>query len=299
MYNENNHSGCYHIQLDDKACWNMQTTSVMLQPWLEKLATIMGLDDAAVKNGTKHISFINSDYSRSGHPYLLEEPNNGWSRHDLSSLFVWDHDGIPGVICKIKPFDSPDLETIAMWDALYPIYRESISRGGLPFHAGLVELAGRGVILAGPGDTGKSTCCSRLPHYWSALCDDEVLVVLDNEGNFRAHPFPTWSDYLWRGSEKTWNVQRSVPIFGVFFIEQSQDDEAIPLGQGKAAVYMNESATQVCRKYWKRAGDEYQRTFRRNLFVNTCEMAKQIPAFRLRVSLHGRFWEEIERVLGW
>jgi len=185
-----------------------------------------------------------------------------------------------------------------MWNALYPIYRESIDQGGLPFHAGLVELDGRGIILAGPGDTGKSTCCSRLPDYWNPLCDDEVLVVLDNEGNFRAHPFPTWSDYLWGESEKTCNVQRSVPVSGVFFIEQSQIDEALPLGQGKSAVYMNESATQVCRRFWRGADNEYKRTFRKNMFNNACKMAKKIPAFRLRVSLHGRFWEEIERVLG-
>ena len=85
----------------------------------------------------------------------------------------------------------------------------------------------------------------------------------------------------------------------MFFLEQSEDDEAVSLGQGMAAVYMNESATQVCRKYWRRAGDEYQKRFRKKLFVNASEMAKKIPAFRLRVSLHGRFWEEIEQALGW
>jgi hypothetical protein len=28
-----------------------------------------------------------------------------------------------------------------------------------------------------------------------------------------------------------------------------------------------------------------------------CELARSIPAFRLRLSLDGRFWEEMERVL--
>jgi hypothetical protein len=32
-------------------------------------------------------------------------------------------------------------------------------------------------------------------------------------------------------------------------------------------------------------------------FQNACELAKTIPAFSLRVSLGGRFWEEMERVL--
>ena len=299
MNNVFDKSEYYQIQLDDETCWNVTVPSAELQPWIGRLAKIMELDASSIINGNKRICFITSDNGKTGHTFRPEPSDNGWTCHDLISLCVWDHDISPEVICTVKPFDTPETEIVTMWNALYPVYRESIRRGGLPFHAGLVELDGRGVILAAPGNTGKSTCCRRLPDYWNPLCDDEALVVVDNEGIFRAHPFPTWSDYLWRGSEKSWNVQRSVPVSGVFFIEQSEDDEAIALGEGKAAVHMNESATQVCRKYWRKADDDYRRTFRRNLFVNASEMAKKIPAYRLRVSLHGRFWEEIERVLGW
>ena len=291
----------YPLRLGNSLWWYITADTEELQPWVEKLARIMELDACKVKNATKLIySINNAEDHKAGHPEIQGAPfYNGWKCRDLNTVCVWYHEDMPVVICKVKPFDSPESEIVTMWHALYPIYRKSISRGGLPFHAGLVDLDGRGVVLAAPGDTGKTTCCSRLPDDWNPLCDDEALLVMDNEGRFRAHPFPTWSDYLWRGSEKTWNVEHSVPIFGVFFIEQSEVDEAIPLGEGKAAVYMNESATQVCRKYWRRADDEYQRTSRRDLFVNASEMANKIPAFRLRVSLHGRFWEEIERALGW
>lgn len=292
--------GGYRIQLSNNIWWYVTAGSEEVRPWVKKLAGILELDVCTCDGGKKIIYSINRyENNKSCHTGTPETSNNGWKCHDMNTLCVWYHNDSPDVICKVKPFDTPETEIVTMWNALYPIYQESIHLGGLPFHAGLIELDGRGVIIAGPGNTGKSTCCSRLPGHWNPMCDDETLVLLDNEGNFKAHPFPTWSDYLWRGSEKTWNVQRSVPISGVFFIEQSEDDEAIPLGQGKAAVYINESATQVCRKYWRRADSEYQRKFRRNLFVNACGMAKQIPAFRLRVSLHGRFWEEIERALGW
>jgi hypothetical protein len=33
------------------------------------------------------------------------------------------------------------------------------------------------------------------------------------------------------------------------------------------------------------------------LFENATELAKAVPAFRLQVSLEGRFWEEMEKVL--
>jgi hypothetical protein len=36
---------------------------------------------------------------------------------------------------------------------------------------------------------------------------------------------------------------------GVFFLEQSDTDETIALGQGEAAAYVNRSVTQVCDKY--------------------------------------------------
>ena len=184
-----------------------------------------------------------------------------------------------------------------MWFALHPIYQRSISKGGLPFHAGLVELGGRGVLLAASSDTGKSTCCRRLPDDWKPLCDDEALIVLDKNKNFRAHPFPTWSDYIERQSEKTWNIQYSVPLSRVFFLEQSEIDEVAPIGEGEAALLISESAMQICEKFWRNASEEEQRNFRKMLFNNACKMAKQIPAYRLGVSRNGRFWEKMEQVL--
>jgi SynChlorMet cassette protein ScmC len=96
---------------------------------------------------------------------------------------------------------------------------------------------------------------------------------------------------------KTWNVQYSVPLAGAFFLEQSEVDEVLPVGEGQAAVLMNESAGQICGKYWRNLDKEDQKNFREELFNNACEMAKKIPAYRLNVSLEGRFWEKIEQVL--
>jgi SynChlorMet cassette protein ScmC len=134
---------------------------------------------------------------------------------------------------------------------------------------------------------------------WKPLCDDETLVVLDKQKKYRAHPFPTWSDYFWKRAENTWNVQYSVPLGGVFFLQQSETDEVVSLGEAEAAILMNESAIQVCQKFWRRLDRENLRKLRRELFNNASEMAKRIPAFILRVSLHGRFWEEMEKALGW
>ena len=172
-----------------------------------------------------------------------------------------------------------------------------MSIGGLPFHAGLAELHGRSVLFAAQGDTGKSTACRRLPDYWNTLCDDEALVVMSEQREYRTHPFPTWSDYLCKGEVGTWDVQYSVPLSGIFFLEQSETSEVVPLGTGEAAVLIGESAAQVCYKFWKDVDIEDQRRFRSDIFSNACEIAARIPAYRLRASLHGNFWEEVENVL--
>ena len=161
-----------------------------------------------------------------------------------------------------------------------------------------MERAGQGFLLVASGGKGKSTCCRRLPDDWRPLCDDEALVVLNEEKNYQAHPFPTWSDHLWQRSDNTWNVEYSVPLMGIFFLEQSEADAVEPLGEGRAAVLMTESAAQICEKFWRNLAEEDQKKHRTELFDNACEMAQRIPAYRLKMSLEGRFWEKMEEVIG-
>jgi len=224
-------------------------------------------------------------------------PSGNGNHYEYPLLRFWFPEGQDDVFCEIKDNGDHALECINMWLACLPLYQRSVERGGVPFHGALIEWAGQGVLLAAPGDTGKSTCCRRLPRHWTAWGDDESLVVLDPQGTYRAHPFPTWSEYLEQRSEKTWPVQDSVPLAGIFFLEQAPTDEAIPVGQGQAAFLMSDSAAQVGRKFWAKLDQEFETRFRRALFDNASRLARRVPAFRLRCSREGKFWEEIERVL--
>jgi SynChlorMet cassette protein ScmC len=271
--------------------------------WLDKLATIMVLEECEW-NGSSKLTFsmagdtgIAGDGKHTKVPSLVS--GAGWVMYDHDIIRIWCHRSIPDVICEINSDGFDTVGYVNMKFSLHPIYQRSVLRGGLPFHSGLVELEDRGVLLVGPGNSGKSTCCARLPSYWNRLSDDETLVTLHQQREYRAHPFPTWSDYLWEPATRTWKVQYSVRLSGVFFLEQSEIDEAVPLGAGEAAILMSESAVQVFERFWERIGREVQRESRIELFTNACAMAKAIPAFRLRVSLHGRFWEQIEKALGW
>jgi SynChlorMet cassette protein ScmC len=226
-----------------------------------------------------------------------------WSFHEYKFIHVWSNNNFHDVVCEfIENKTSKEKveknKYLAMWASLKPVYLRSMRMGGLPFHAALVECAGRGILLAAKGGGGKTTCCRRLPDQWKILCDDENLVVLSKDEVYRVHPFPTWSDYIMRRAKSTWDVQYSVPFSGIFFIEQSENDEVIPLSVGQASVQMTRSVTQVLGKLWNNLPREEQKATMRDIFNNAFEMAKVVPAFRLRVSLDGRFWEEIEKVLG-
>ena len=98
--------------------------------------------------------------------------------------------------------------------------------------------------------------------------------------------------------KKTWRVEAPLPLAGIFFLEQSPSDHCLPLGPAEAAVAATASAQEVMTRLllWVNPADA--RTIRQTMFANACELVKKIPAFRLKVSLTGRFWEQIEAALG-
>ncbi len=247
---------------------------------------------------------LGGDPEQAGDPVSIPAPGMsdavpvpGCRSHDLYPLIVKYHEHGPDVVCDIGQEQDDALDIVRMWQALHPIYQRVQDSGGLPLHGALVERNGAGVLLAGPGDTGKSTCCRRIPAPWLTICDDEALIVRDEQARYVAHGFPTWSDYIWGRSERTWNVQRHFPLAGIFFLEQGESDRVEPLGRGKAAALINESAMQVCRRGWRRMDLDTKRPMAEQLFANACELAGRVPAFSLSVSMSGRFWDEMERVL--
>jgi SynChlorMet cassette protein ScmC len=168
---------------------------------------------------------------------------------------------------------------------------------GLSLHSALAEYNGKGILFAAPGGTGKSTCYNRLPDYWKPLCDDETLIVLDQNDTYRAHPFPTWSDYLMKRKENTWDVQYSVPLSAIFFIEQSDHDEIIYIDRRKSTLSITGSAKQILAIFLHGMKKEQKIDISTKMFNNAFDMAKKIPVFRLLVSLNGQFWKEVEKVV--
>lgn len=285
-----------------------------LGSWLERLASIMELK--ACEPGTTYpkLIFTQGEPGRKEKARMIYEldrsvhkdlPTEGWRCHRLRWMQVWFHHDIEDVICDIGYegcCTADDREkhqrlTMSMWLSLHPIKVKAELLGALPFHAALVKRNGFGVLLAGPGETGKSTCCRRIPSPWQAVCDDETLIIPHHNRQYIVHPFPTWSDHIFRRCEKTWNVQQHLSLSAIFFLEQAKNDEAIEIGQGQAAVKAFRSYMQTLYVLGLRMDREEKLACNKKVFNNACKLAKAVPSFILRVNLAGQFWEEMERVL--
>ena len=294
----------YGIHLANGQGWQITATE-KLSLWVEKLARIMELEESDL-DGYPRVVFIHKEKTAERnrelfcrlHPQIKDGlPPNGWRSHDFVWLEIWTHPEIPDVICEMKVQGGNEEDVLTMRMALQPIYQRNQDSGGLPLHAALLEWNGFGILLAASGSTGKSTCCRRLRGPWRALCDDEALVVKDNRGVYLVHPFPTWSDYFLNRSKQTWNIQRYLSLSAIFFLEQAQADQVVPIGQGQAAALVYGSARQVCARNWIRYSRKQCIVERKRLFENACDLAREIPAYTLKVSLEGNFWEEMEKAM--
>ncbi|MFC1586295.1 SynChlorMet cassette protein ScmC [Fibrobacterota bacterium] len=296
----------YSLILGEGIEWWMSSDTA-LSPWLKKLASILELNPCRSRGSPKFIFTASGNGScpKICHELLtgdqnLDDSDHTWSEHGRRSLRFWRNNQISDVVCEIRDRSPGEMEYINMLVSLEPVYQQCVQAGGLPFHSTLAEFRGGGILLAASGNMGKSTCFQRLPEPWKPLCDDEVLVVREPSGIFFAHPFPTWSNYLrcvHDTTQASWNVQAGVPLKAVFFLEQSETDQISALGKGEAAVLMTQSAIQVSRKFKRDKKSAWKAPEKNKMFDNACLLAKKVPAYWLKVSLTGNFWEGMERVL--
>lgn len=291
----------YCFSLADGKNWHLTGEPEVL-PWLDRLASIAGIKKGGAGGNSSRIHFRAMRKGGVAGSGIVPVPGSG-----EPDLTVWSDEGLRIYLdnrtcdasCELGNGGEWEPEIMNMLHSLLPVYWRSLHEGGLPLHAALLERAGVGVLVAASGGTGKSTCCRRLPAPWQALCDDEVLVVPNGSGGFRAHPFPTWSDYLWRRAENRWDIERNVPLKAIFLLSQAGEEEesSVPVGGWEAAAQVSESSSQVCRRYWLRMEKGSRGALTLPVFFNACELVKTIPVYKLKAALDGRFWELIEKTL--
>jgi SynChlorMet cassette protein ScmC len=300
----------YGLTLADGTRWFLTTRDVELRFWLDQLAGILRLKRGAPQDA-RQLLFVNAAPVQSAgsgtgassalpaHAAGRRDADWSWSLAGSSVPRAWQSaDGRDFVYAfPVAKAHTADLRLILMWEALGPVYLQAIMAGGLLLHAALAEVDGRGVLFAAAGGVGKSTCARRLPPPWKAHCDDTALAVRLPEGGYRVHPFPTWTDHLWRGLQTTWPAQQHVPLAAIFFLEQAGHDTASALPPGAAALRMLRSTGQLMTPYLDDLPRAQKRRVTTAAFHNACALAKAVPAFRLHLTRTGRFWEEVQKAL--
>lgn len=301
----------YHLKLADGEEWQIVSTDET-EPLVDRLASILELKPHNGEVCPRLIvrMFQAKEYSardvggRDGFFERENLPEDGWRLSHPYYVQYLSHPDVPDVICEVKLEPglhsrgiAPPQDIVSGRWIFFPIIQRVLESGGLTFHAGLAEWNGLGVLFAGPSNIGKSTTCSRLPSPWRILGDDEALIVRNESGRFVAHPMPTWSTYFRGEPERSWDIQQHVPLSAICYLERAERDEISRIGVGKAALLINDSARQIYGACQWVSGEEAQVGFRKVVFNNAAEVARKVPAFSLRLSLTGRFWEEIERSL--
>ena len=222
-------------------------------------------------------------------------PREGWTPENHGLFRLWSHAERPDVICEAVGGPDREADIYRMQLMLKAVSHGVRQAGGFPLHAALVEHEGLGILLAGHGGVGKSTCCRRLPDTWKVLCDDQILAL--PHGSYVAHPLPTWSEHLAGNTSLSWAIESHVPVAAVFFLEQSSTDAVVPLGQGRAASYVTQLAAEMLHRTWSAQERLNGAMLSKGLFRDASAFAKQVPAYQLKVSLEGAFWTEMERVV--
>jgi len=200
-------------------------------------------------------------------------------------------------ICQIPTAKDNDALALQLLQLSLVFCSQVEAQGGVLVHGGLAEKSGVGIILAGPGGVGKSTASRRLPPPWKSLSDDTTLIVRDKKGIYHAHPWPTWSTFMFGGKGDSWDVQHSIPLKAVFLLRQSKKDHAESIGKGQAVCMLNESAEQAWWMLNNDFDDHKLQYLNLQRFNNLCKLIKTIPAYLLHISKKGSFWEKIEQAI--
>jgi|WetSurMetagenome_2_1015567.scaffolds.fasta_scaffold41509_2 hypothetical protein len=334
---ESGQAKLYELNLADGQRWQFDIAEELRQ-WGEKLAAIMQLPEYSGDTGEVQTLVITREKQTETALLKQgggQQPGGGLSRPvkwdvvDLKLIRFMRQANDSSIVCDLGDEQDWETEFIKMQQVLFPVFERAVGNGGFPFHAALVRRAvigqwpavGKeepfsassgdskghedlavkddpGCLLAASGGGGKSTCARRIPPPWQALSDDLALVLREKSGSYRVHPFPTWSDYYWRRSENTWDVHTSAPVLAIFFVEQAEKDEVVPMGRGEAAILINALAAQMLQPGMLYLEEQQRKILRLKLFENTVAVARSVPAYLLKVSLDGEFWVEMDKALG-
>ena len=168
---------------------------------------------------------------------------------------------------------------------------------GICLHAALIETPSGGVLLVGASGAGKTTCCSRLLSGWRAWSDDMTMVLPSSEFEYFAHPLPTFSRLDLNISHPCWNLQKSISVKAIFFIDQGDSDSIQMVGKGQAAALLFQHEPKIYSRIFRNFPARHRLKNNISRFESAYKLSEHIPCYKLKISLKGHFWNLINEVL--
>lgn len=281
MSNKSGYTGTYALTFSNGVEWHITPTDPFAVGVVKRFAECMKLEPVTQphnKSGNVRIVSVRSSERGCSMPSIV----NGSAICTLAKSIsdMWERD--------YYYFS-------AIWLA---VVADALGGPTIFIHSALAEYEENGILFAAPGGGGKTTASRRLPLPWKSLCDDTTVLVRDESGLWMAHPWPTWGT-----PSEDWkcipcNVRHSVPVRAIFFLDQSELDDVDPVCGGEKLSMLAHASAQATTFATQILDPDSKRQSSLLWFSHLTEIAAQIPMFRLRLSLRGKFWETVEKTLG-
>lgn len=148
------------------------------------------------------------------------------------------------------------------------------------FHAAGMDMGGKGVLLVGHSDAGKTTAARMLHKQGTVLCDDRIVVRNGPDG-LRMHG--TWSH-----GDLADVSAGSAPLSAICFLEKAQANRLVPVTKGistarRLVQYVVKPL--VTADWWEK------------ILALIEDMAREAPAYRLQFDKSGRINDTIREIL--
>lgn len=137
---------------------------------------------------------------------------------------------------------------------------------GITLHASAVELDGKAYLFSAPSGTGKSTHTQ----LWQSVFGEKALIFNDDKPALR-NMAGTWYAYGTPWSGKGGNLNRKVPLAGICFLKQAQENRIRRLNNAEA---VQKIIWQTMRRFKKQEKLDL-------MLSRVDELVRQIPVFEL------------------
>jgi MoaA/NifB/PqqE/SkfB family radical SAM enzyme len=147
-------------------------------------------------------------------------------------------------------------------------------------HAAGVVIGGKGLLLVGHSDAGKTTAARMLRKQGEVLCDDRIIVRRGPDG---LRIYGTWSH-----GDLADVSAGSAPLSAILFLEKAHANRLIPVKKGietARLLALHVVKGLVTADWWEK------------VLALIENMAREVPAYRLEFDKSGRMVDAIVKIL--